>query len=176
MQSKRVKELAPKLKWGDWSECSVRCLKTRHRRNCDDLVSSLNRTALFSGKTPKSDQNKQSSSELELREAKRVEDEESPTENEEGDEDLGPEEGDTMEENDEEEDDSCAQLVGTIKTYEEVACLGGQCKLSEQNINNLNQAYVTTATTTAASKHRSRQKGEFDVGKRKRTGLGFSNL
>lgn len=154
----RFNSTAPKQrKWSDWSECTVNCIKVRHRLICDDILSfeqeKINRTS-----SNKKTYQVTSSTTTEHTLLKRNQPSVSNAE-----ELLNGAEDDYADDGDEIEPDVDTDLcdkVDASKTFEEVPCLGGQCKLS----NIINQ--VTPATTTpAASRNRhypsSKHKGEL---------------
>lgn len=133
-------------KWGDWSECSKDCLKTRHRRNCDDLIQVQNSTtgSIKSGKS-----NSISVTESGLggnktsnkrHTASGGRDEEiGSNEGEEEDLLLKADQGSNNEDEDyadvgdgdeeEDETDSC-EKVDASKTTEQIPCVGGLCRLT----------------------------------------------
>lgn len=127
-------------KWGDWSECSKDCLRTRHRRNCDDLVQVQNSTAsggLISSKSNSISVTTEAAGGGNSKRQVSVEQLSDGTAN--GDEeDLLLRAGDSANNEDEdyadvgdEEDeiDSC-ERVDASKTTEQIPCTGGLCPLS----------------------------------------------
>mgnify|MGYP000892091508 CR=1 FL=1 len=120
MQKPRSHSVQQRRRWSDWSECSASCLKTRHRLNCDDILAQ-NSTQKVAAKSESTSLDKRDTSgglgesedELLLK-ADQIEEDDYADE---GDED--------------EEKDSCDN-VDPRKTYEEIGCIGGQCKYSGQ--------------------------------------------
>lgn len=120
-------------KWSDWSLCSPKCIRTRHRRTCDDIVAAqqqqqqqaqnLTSTAttvpISTATTPLSSTNsnikrvKQINDKDDLLlEADQIEDE------------------DYADEGDEEEETDLCERVDSSRTIEEQPCVGGLCPLS----------------------------------------------
>lgn len=140
-------------KWGDWSECSKDCLKTRHRRNCDDLIQAQNSTT-GSIKSSKSNlisvtesgvgggggegEGNKTSNKRHVASGGKVGEIES-NEGEEEDLLLKADQGSNNEDEDyadigdgdedEDETDSC-EKVDASKTTEQIPCVGGLCRLT----------------------------------------------
>lgn len=131
-------------KWGDWSECSKDCLRTRHRRNCDDLIQAQNSTtsSLISNKSDSigvpaaSGSNRKrhvSGSGQDLVSGTTIEDEEEDLLLKAGEGAINEDEdyADVGEEDD--EVDSC-EKVDPSKTTEQENCTGGSCPLSSNQL------------------------------------------
>lgn len=118
-------------KWGDWSECSVDCLKTRHRKNCEDLLAAQN-SSLLSGEQ----QINTSSNAIRVAGKRQVNGDDSINE-------TGNDDEDYAEEPDEEiETDTCDKVEGR-KTMQQIPCTGGLCRFSSAHFNQPDQAQLS---------------------------------
>lgn len=141
-------------KWSDWSECTVNCVKVRHRFICDDIL----RVEQESNKV-KNGSITSTTTERAL--SKRNHETETSK-----DEDLlNNADDDYADDGDEIEPDVDTDLcdkVDTSKTFEEAPCIGGSCKL--QNLYNQVTPATTTPAATQPPKHRHhnlKHKGKF---------------
>lgn len=164
-KKQRTEQVPARRKWSDWSECSENCMKIRHRLNCDDLIliqrQSQEQQSKFptANKTSTLNQNDNSIKVISNAKAQQfLAGREKRFASE--DNDDYADDGDIIEESEGDDVDSCAQLLDTVKTFEQIPCSGGQCRPSRDL-----QMPVTTATTTAHPKHRllPHQKGKFPL-------------
>lgn len=109
--------------WGDWSDCSERCVKTRHRKNCDDLITANRRPAgapVRAGSAkPGFRARRQALDELVAAPPGAQDDQDEP------------EPADAEAELD--QVDSCDGLDSS-KTLEQKSCVGGQCPVGLQQV------------------------------------------
>lgn len=170
-QGPHIVHQATKRKWSDWSECSINCVKVRHRVNCDDIVGEEQKRQ-SNNKTITADNNIEQPLNKAQQNQQPLKGTQQHTENYEkksiiikrttnlvgedfllsrgtGDDDYA-DDGDEIEADDEETD--LCDKVDTSKTFEEIPCTGGLCRISltqQGAINLLNQ--VTPATTTPSA-------------------------
>lgn len=167
MQTPAAEVARSRRKWSDWSECSTECLRTRHRLNCDDLIGELE-VERYSQAISKVARGALSDSARIKRENAARSQQDQPDD----DQDYADEgdEGD--------EDDSCAN-VETSKTFEQQACVSGQCKSpSSGEFGRTPPAGLGGGISgaQATQRHRARTKGEcpFVSGKSIRASGGAS--
>lgn len=168
-------------KWSDWSECSSDCKQTRHRINCDDLIQAQNILTSSPLVTTTTTATTTASSSSQTGNARRTtkrhegEDEETSAANlahkinrspEQVDEASGTDQAlddeDYADEGDAEdtENDSCANVIDSSKTFEERRCFNsGQClRLISEN----EFARYKPSTSKQSINHQAR--GKFVVG------------
>lgn len=163
----------PRRKWLDWSECSLSCTQTRHRRNCDDiltqndtrppLINDLKHLEANIGNQVSFNQEEIAKNKINIDKRASVDEKKGEiyehlarTKSFGGEQLL---EDDYADEGDEEDEDDSCKNVDPRLTFEERACTGGQCTLIGADQSAIQQQQATSINQNQA--YPIRQKERF---------------